>query len=287
MRAADPEQVKEWKAAMLTAYRETGAIGASCAHVGILPIRHKRWLHEDASYAVAVAAITGERSARGLRSGRAQSPGRPVDEQRRQEQQDRFLEAFARIGFVDAAAKAAGVAFKNHYRWLSDDPSYSERFLAADAAAETSGVRRGERPHRARTPEGRERARQIAIAREAAKTPKEKARRDAYLARNVAKIKGGAWITEIEGKVMEALNDWEVPYLVHFPVGAYVADVYVPSHHLDVEADGAAFHTAGTARREAERDAALAAVGVTVLRLTEAEIRAADWSRLRAALEAG
>lgn len=89
-------------------------------------------------------------------------------------------------------------------------------------------------------------------------------------------------ITRIEAAVMQALNEVEVSYNVHFAVGDFVADVFVPSVGLDVECDGAQFH--GDPDRELLRDAALWSQGIRVLRLAEAEIVAGDFTRLYAAV---
>ncbi len=285
MRAIDPAVVREWKAAMLVAYRETGSIGESCAQVGFDRQHHTRWLSSDPMYAVAVAAITAEREAKGLKSGRATGTGRPVDESHRRQSQDLFLEAFAQIGLVIDAAKAVGVAFKQHYRWL-EDPEYAQRFLVVSAEAEAAGVAKMNRPvHKSRTPEGRETHRKAANKRVAAMTPEQKERNRATLRRANAFIKGGKIITQLEADVLMELNRLRVPYLVHSPLGSYVADVYEPTRNLDIEADGEWAHGQPSKEEaDAKRDVWMAEQGITVLRLSEAEIKAGDWSRLHAAL---
>ena len=287
MRTADADQVKEWQEAMLTTYRETGSVAVSCERVGIPTIRHKRWVKSDADYASAMAQITTDRRQVGLKSGRELATGRPVDVMQRREQQDRLLGFFARIGLLDRASKESGVAFKNHYRWMEDDPEYARRFVTLKNEVEANGVASSNRlPRGPHTPEQIERSRAAALARHAAMTPEQREAHRAGLRKANAHIKGGKVVTQLEAAVLMVLNACLVPYFVHFGVGGYTADVYVPSLRLDIEADGSAFHNEDTAEREAERDAALAAVGVTVLRLTEAEIEAGDWSRLHAALEA-
>lgn len=95
-------------------------------------------------------------------------------------------------------------------------------------------------------------------------------------------LKGGHMITRIEAKVMQALNEVGVSYNVHFAVGDFVADVYVPSRCLDVECDGSRFHD--DPDRELLRDTALWDQGIRVLRLSEVEITAGDFTRLYDAL---
>ncbi len=83
---------------------------------------------------------------------------------------------------------------------------------------------------------------------------------------------------------MEYLNAVDVPHFVHKERSGCVLDLFVPHLNLDIECDGSHFHDESTAEREATRDAALAEIGVTVLRLSEAEIKAGDFSRLAEAL---
>jgi len=60
--------------------------------------------------------------------------------------QKRFLEAFASFGTVSGAAQVAGIDRRTHYKWLSVDATYGERFRDAEATAtdrlESEAVRR-------------------------------------------------------------------------------------------------------------------------------------------------
>lgn len=61
--------------------------------------------------------------------------------------------------------------------------------------------------------------------------------------------------------------------LVNPRLGAWTPDFLWPQQRLVVETDGVAFHrTAAARRRDAEKDAAMRALGLTVLRLTWAEV---------------
>lgn len=51
-----------------------------------------------------------------------------------QKKKERFLEAYAELGTITHAAEAAGVDRRTHYRWLEDDETYKEAFLAAEEA---------------------------------------------------------------------------------------------------------------------------------------------------------
>lgn len=46
----------------------------------------------------------------------------------REASQERFLKAFAEIGYVTQAAAAAAISRSTHLKWLNDCPGYEERF---------------------------------------------------------------------------------------------------------------------------------------------------------------
>ena len=48
---------------------------------------------------------------------------------------DAFLAAYAELGNVTAAAKAAGCSRESHYLWMKEDKDYPDRFSAAHAEA--------------------------------------------------------------------------------------------------------------------------------------------------------
>lgn len=110
----------------------------------------------------------------------------------------------------------------------------------------------------------------------AALTPDE---RKAKLKKLRRVFKGGYRLTEIESTVMLALNDREIPYLVHKQIDGYVADIFVPSMSLIIECDGA-WHHSQRPDSDAERDELLRMLGYETLRLSEDEIKREDWSRL-------
>lgn len=287
MKKATDEQVAQWQSAMLNAYRETGNIGTSCELAGISSIRHKRWLHTHPDYARQIDLITELRSAQGLKSKYQTGSGRPIDVDARRDQQERFLEAYGRLGVASLAFVASGVSARSHYRWLREDESYPPRFFEIETRVKADGtMARNRKPSGAHTPEQRENVRQGALRRQANMTPKQKTANRAQLLKASSVIKGGRYITSIEAKTAMALNDRDVAYQLHKTIGDYVADIYVPeafldaSLSLDIECDGSAFHDDSTTRREADRDAALLDIGVIVLRLTEAEINASDFTRL-------
>jgi hypothetical protein len=62
--------------------------------------------------------------------------------ERRQEQQQAFLAAFAKTGIISRASEESGVIFTQHHRWMKDDEAYAARFAelkrqTAVLAAET------------------------------------------------------------------------------------------------------------------------------------------------------
>ena len=48
--------------------------------------------------------------------------------ERRQEQQQAFLAAFAKTGIISRASEESGVIFTSHHRWMKDDAEYAARF---------------------------------------------------------------------------------------------------------------------------------------------------------------
>ncbi len=285
MKKATDEQVDQWQQAMLVAYRETGSIVQSCERVGISHIRHKRWLHTHPDYERQINLITELRTAQGLKSRYQTGTGRPIDVVSRKSQQDRLLKSFAEVGLIALAARLSGVGAKNHYRWIRDDEQYAVRFFEIEARVKDDGTaKRNRKRSGAHTPEQRENVRQGALRRHANMTPEQKQAERARLRGLTAKIKGGTYVTSIEAKTLIKLNEVHVPYFLHYMVGDYVADIYIPSPKLDIECDGSAFHDDTTTARESERDADLASTGITVVRLSQFEIEAGDFTRLLAAL---
>jgi hypothetical protein len=51
------------------------------------------------------------------------------------ELQDAFLEAFEKVATIVGAANVAGVERRTHYRWMTSDPVYAQRFARAEEAA--------------------------------------------------------------------------------------------------------------------------------------------------------
>lgn len=139
------------------------------------------------------------------------------------------------------------------------DPDYRERYQAAIS-----------------NDERRAKLSEAAKAQWAALSEEEKQARLASMRRA---FKGGYKLTAIESAVMMALNDREVPHLVHKQIGRYTADILIPSLHLVIECDGA-WHHARRMASDQERDEELRALGFETLRLSEEEIKAKEWSRL-------
>jgi very-short-patch-repair endonuclease len=76
----------------------------------------------------------------------------------------------------------------------------------------------------------------------------------------------------IELVVRAVLDALGVSYEAQYPIGRYVADIYVPSHNLVVECDGHGWH-GGREDHDARRDTFMRERGHAVLRLPEAAIR--------------
>lgn len=97
------------------------------------------------------------------------------------------------------------------------------------------------------------------------------------------RFKGGHRLTSIEAAVMLELNARGLFYQVHAQVDNYTADLLIHTPRLIIECDGA-WHHAQRQDTDAARDARLLELGYPTLRLSEAEIKAKDWSRLNEAL---
>lgn len=76
----------------------------------------------------------------------------------------------------------------------------------------------------------------------AAMTPEQ---RRAHTARARRVVKGGKYVSSIEAKVIQALNDLHIPYLVHVSLSNYTVDVFIPSRKLIIECDGDQWHQSG------------------------------------------
>ena len=92
--------------------------------------------------------------------------------------------------------------------------------------------------------------------------------RTGRLRRLHSKLQGGRYVSSLEARVINILNDLDVDYQVHKPVGSYVADLYIRSLNADVEVDGAYWHN-GRVLSDATRDAWFTANGYRVIRVPE------------------
>lgn len=79
--------------------------------------------------------------------------------------------------------------------------------------------------------------------------------------------------SSIERIVHAVLDAMGVAFQPQHRVGRYIADVFVPSHQLIVECDGSYWHR-DRAQQDAARDDYMRARGLSVLRLSETDIRA-------------
>jgi very-short-patch-repair endonuclease len=293
------KRIAEQKQAFLLAFAECGIVADAVQTSGVSQTAHSRWSRTDPIYAERFRALEAETAdmARqriaATRSKASKARWADADPEKRERWVGRQRAAWtperrAAHGAMiranqptDPEAKAQR-SERARRRW--EDPETRARMTAGLREAWADPEKRERLLAASRSPERAAKASASMKAVWAAKSPEQRADANARLAKERRKIKGGRTITRIEGMTMEHLNDLEVPYLTHKERGDYVCDIFVPSLRLDVECDGGQFHDESTAEREATRDAALVAEGVTVLRLSEDEIKAGDWSRLHAAL---
>ena len=91
--------------------------------------------------------------------------------------------------------------------------------------------------------------------------------------------------TSIERIVSTVLDAIGIAYSSQHQVGRYVVDFFVPSKSLVIEADGDYWHSLPERRvKDEQRDAYLRLSGYTVLRITEAAIKAGQFDTLRQAV---
>jgi very-short-patch-repair endonuclease len=179
---------------------------------------------------------------------------------------ERMADPEYRKAWLEANSEGRGTpearaANSERMKRLWSDPGHRAKYLAA-IADEDRRMRLSEQ----------------AKAQWEALTPEQRAEK----MRNMRRVfKGGHRLTKIEATVMLALNDRELPYFVHKPVGGYVADLLIPSLSLVIEADGC-WHHAQRPESDGERDEVIRTLGYETLRLSEDEITAEDWTRLDA-----
>lgn len=76
-------------------------------------------------------------------------------------------------------------------------------------------------------------------------------------------------------RIVHALLDrLDIKYITGHRIGKYVADIFVPDKNLVVECDGLYWHTLpGRAEKDVRRDAYMRALGYSILRLPEQDIK--------------
>lgn len=362
-RPIDRERRQERQDRFLAAFAETGIIKQAAGQSGVVAAQHHKWLATDPGYSARFRrlkddTVPGPRTphSRGYRQG-----GQRGETRRRM--QDEFLAALGRLGVVADAAAEARIAKATYHLWMRTDPEFAgraqeviaasrdrrlstlfERRSRAGREAWSDTERRSEWARRqreefwtperrsqwgqrvsesARTPEAR--AARSAAAKRQWKNPEAHTRHSeamrqrwadpAYQAHMVeyaarpevrearsraarerwaamspeqrktrlktmrATFKGGYRLTKLEAAVMVALNERDLPYLVHKPIDGYVADILVPSLNLVIECDGTYHHDRRDGTDEV-RDSDLLALGYHTLRLSEPEITGKAWDRL-------
>lgn len=109
-----------------------------------------------------------------------------------------------------------------------------------------------------------------------------RARRQNIAARRAARNP----ITPQEWMVAEALNELEVPYLIHKVIGGCEVDLYVPSLRLHIEVDGGNHVGEENEARDAVRDARHVTAGYRILRIPHVDFKTMMYiTKLRQALD--
>lgn len=288
-RAESGAMEQTWRQGLfLAAIGEGMPLATAVKDTGITKTIHRQWLEADSDYAAAFGRAyeeSAERREQSISIMRAKAsatrwnkPGAREEMRewatrhwtpgKRAEWSLQMQEAYrdpTRREQLTAAARAwwdrpdSRAINSERMKRLWEDPEYRERYQAAID-----------------NPERRAKLSEAAKAQWAALSPEE---REAKLKNMRRAFKGGHKLTVIEAAVMVALNDREIPHLVHKDIGRYKADILIPSLHLVVECDGA-WHHARRIASDRERDEELRTLGFETLRLSEEEIKAKDWSRL-------
>jgi very-short-patch-repair endonuclease len=97
----------------------------------------------------------------------------------------------------------------------------------------------------------------------------------AFQREHLSKVRPGRRPSSLERLVAHVLTDAGIPHIAQAPLGWYHVDFLLPHIRVVLECDGAYWHSSPKQQRDdVRRDAWLTRHGYTVLRLTEAAIRA-------------
>lgn len=282
------ERRKASQDAFLVELAETGVIAEAARQTGTSTTTFHGWVKDDPDFAERAEAIlaqtveererfTKEQLSKASRA-RWDDPERRADWSRRQreswtpEKRAAVAERMRNVS-PEARRRAAAKAWLAPERRNRQSEAMKLRWADADHRALMS--------ERMNAPATVEKLRQASTAQWAAMSAEERRERMRRMRRA---FKGGHRLTKIEADVMVALNDREIPYFVHKLVGDYVADLLVSSLKLIIECDGA-FHHESRQEWDAARDAVLHDLGYRVLRLTQEQIKARDWTTLDQAIQ--
>lgn len=288
------ERMQVQKVAFLEALSVLGTVRDAAEYVGIGSGQPSKWGRGDPVFAAEVARIQAETTdiARARVSEQRSKAGRAAwtDKEKRAEWAHHQRESWtperraeqSRVVRERLASPEARASRSDSARRAQARPEVKRRHSESMKRAWADPVKREAWLTSLRSEERRATASKKAKAQWAVKTPEERKARMKAARRH---FKGGHGLSQLEATVIQWLGEHDVPVIPHKGLGDYVLDIYVPLHRLDIEADGERWHGGGAEEREAERDAWIAAQGITVLRLSEAEIQAGDFSRLYEALE--
>lgn len=284
------EQTRDRKVQFIEALAKTGLVTHAAQEVGFEVSMVYAWMQADPEFAAKVdvtrtAAADRAREISYQRRSEANKAARArLTPEQRQARSDAMSAAWTpemraaaaerigeRFGTPEAEAKR-----RESMKKAWKDPAMKARRSAQSKAMWADPEKRARLMAVQQSPEMRRGRSERMKARWAAMTQEE---RDAKIRQlTEASITGG---TRLERAIRNPLNERDLTYQVQRMFGACSADVYFPHLHLDVEADGDWCHDP---ERDARHDAVMAAHGVTVLRLSEAELDAGDLSRLWQAL---
>jgi very-short-patch-repair endonuclease len=181
----------------------------------------------------------------------------------------------ARLSEADKASRTpeSNARRSETHKEIWQDPEYRARRAETEARPETKARRSAAAKAMHANPENKERHRKALQSAWADPSPGQLASLDALLT--------GAPVSPLEARVIAVLIARQVSFVVHKTIGRYQADLYIPELNLDIECDGRYWHNhPDRMKHDAKRDAWLTSNGHKVLRLTQAEITAGDFTRL-------
>jgi very-short-patch-repair endonuclease len=154
-------------------------------------------------------------------------------------------------------------------------PDYREKQSVAQHEWRIDPDRKSKHTEAMNRPETREKLRNAATRQWAEMSEEERRQRMRKIKKTLT---GGKLLTQIEAEVLMALNDFDMPYLLHkrleLPEKDITVDIIIPAIGLVIECDGQWYHSSAENQAiDNSRDILLQQNGYLILRLSESQIK--------------